>query len=82
MAITSEEIELLCHINMEYFYLGTLISSDNIDTIEDVEKKLRCIKHGEDAVRNAKISEKKKEEFFNYFEKAKDILKGDIERFR
>ena len=80
--ITSEEIEILCRINMEYFYLGSLISSDKILTIEDAKKGLEYIGNGEKAVENAKISDEKKKEFYNYFKKAKRILRHNIEEFK
>ena len=67
---------------MEYLYLVSLISSDRIVTKEDAEKGLIEIEVGENAVKNANISDKKKQEFYDYFRKGREILMNDMERFR
>lgn len=82
MEITSKEIEVLCNINMEYFYLASLISNDNILSIEDAENGLKDIEIAENAVKEANISEDKKKEFYKYFKKGKKILNQDIENFK
>jgi len=82
MEITSEEIELLCKMKMQYFYLASLISSDNILTIKDAEDGLKNIERGEKAVEGANISEERKNEFRDYFKKGREILENDIKRFK
>ena len=67
---------------MEYFYIVSLISSDNILTMEDAERGLKKIENGEKAVEGANISDEKKQEFYKYFKKCKKILKQDINRFK
>lgn len=78
----SEDIEKICELNLEYLYLGALISSDNILTIQDAEEGLKKIEDAEKAVDESSLSAKKKIELKGYFEKAKNILNGDIERFK
>jgi hypothetical protein len=80
--ISKKGIEMLCEAKMEYLYLVSLISSDNILTIEDAEKNLGYIDEGEEAVKEANIPEEKKEEFYKYFASGRNILKQDIERFK
>lgn len=80
--MTSEAIEQLCQNKLEYLYLVSLISSDRIVTKEDAEKGLIEIEVGENAVKNANISDKKKQEFYDYFRKGREILMNDMERFR
>jgi molecular chaperone DnaK (HSP70) len=74
-------IDAICGGKLEYLFLASLISSDNILTTEDAKKSLKYIDKVEKALEDATISEEKKEEFKNYIEKGRDILKKDIERF-
>lgn len=82
MEISSKIIEEICEGGMEYLFLVSLISSDNILTVEDAENGLKYIEESEKAVKNANIPNKKKEEFNTFFGKARNILKGDIKRFK
>ena len=82
MEISSKIIEEICEGGMEYLFLASLISSDNILTVEDAENGLKNIEKSEKAVKDANIPNKKKEEFNTFFEKARNILKGDIKRFK
>ena len=74
-------IDAICESKLEYLFLASLISSDNILTTEDAKKSLKYIDSVEKALEDATITEEKKEEFRNYIEKGRDILKKDIERF-
>ena len=82
IALTKKEIETLCKINMEYFYLASLVSADNIITMKDAEEALEIVKLNEVTVNEADIPEEKKNEFFKYFEEAKEIFNSDIRRFK
>lgn len=74
-------IDAICESKLEYLFLASLISSDNILTTEDANKSLKYIDKVEKALGDATITDEKKEEFRNYIEKGRDILKKDIERF-
>lgn len=80
--LRGSDIDLICRSGLEYMFLVSLISSDNIKTIEDAEKSLKFIDEVEDAVKNAPISDNKKAEFNEYITKGRGILNGDIERFK
>ena len=81
MKITKEIIETICESKMEYIFLASLISSDNILTIEDAEKSLQEIDDAENAVKESNLSDEKKDEFRDFFRKGREILKSDIEIF-
>ena len=74
-------IDAICESKLEYLFLASLISSDNILATKDAKKFLKYIDSVEKALEDATITEEKKEEFRNYIEKGRDILKKDIERF-
>ena len=74
-------IDAICESKLEYLFLASLISSDNILTTEDAKKSLKYIDNIEKALEDATISDEKKEEFRNYIEKGRNILNKDIERF-
>ena len=77
-----EDIEKICELNLEYLYLGSLISSDNIMTIQDAEEGLKKIEGTEKAVDESSLSAKKKMELKGFLERGRNILNGDIERFK
>lgn len=81
MKITGKEIDIICHNKMEYLFLVSLISSDNILSKEDAENSLKVIDEVEEALKTASISDKKKQEFKDYIEKGRGILNADIEEF-
>lgn len=81
MKISKEIIETICESKMEYIFLASLISSDNILTIEDAEKSLQEIDDAENAVKESNLSDEKKDEFRDFFRKGREILKSDIEIF-
>ncbi len=81
MKISKEIIETICESKMEYIFLASLISSDNILTIEDAEKSLQEIDDAENAVKESNLSDEKKDEFRDFFRKGREILKSDIEFF-
>ena len=74
-------IDAICESKLEYLFLASLISSDNILTTEDAKKSLKYIDSIEKALDDATISDEKKEEFRNYIAKGRSILNKDIERF-
>ena len=74
-------IDAICGGKLEYLFLASLISSDNILTTKDAKKSLKYIDSVEKALEDATISDEKKEEFRNYIEKGRNILNKDIERF-
>lgn len=78
----SKGIELLCENQLEYLFLVSLISSDNILTLEDAENRLKNIDEAEAALKEANVPEKKKKEIEKYLAKGRRILKGDIEEFK
>jgi len=78
----SEDVEKICELNLEYLYLGALISSDNILTIQDAEEGLKKIEDTEKAVDESSLSAKKKMELKGFLERGRNILNGDIERFK
>ena len=67
---------------LEYMFLVSMISSDNILTIEDAEKSLEEIENVEKALPLTSIPNNKKEEFEEYIKKGRKILNADIERFK
>lgn len=80
--LRGSDIEIICKNKMEYLFMVSLISSDNIRTIKDAEESLKFISEVEEALKTAQISEDKKKEFEKYIEKGKNILQADIERFK
>jgi len=81
--ITGTDIDIICrNKEIKYMLLVSLISSDNILTIEDAEKSLSFISQIEKALDTASISDAEKDEIKKYLEKGKSILNADIERFK
>jgi hypothetical protein len=79
--MTGTDIDIICRNKMEYLFLVSLISSDNIKDIKDAERSLVFIDEVEEALKTASIAESKKMEFREYIKKGREILKADIERF-
>lgn len=80
--MTGTDIDLICKNKLEYLFLVSLISSDNIREIKDAERSLEYIDEVEEALKTASIPESKKMEFEEYIKKGRDILNADIERFK
>ena len=80
--ITTDMIEMLVKNKLEYLYLASLISSDRILSVEDAENSLKLIDESEKAVGMANISEEKKKEFYEHFNKGREILLCDIGEFK
>ena len=80
--LRGSDIDLICRNKVEYMFMVSLISSDNIRTLNDAEKSLEFLDDVEKAVKEAPISKEKKEEFEKYIVKGRSILNGDIERFK
>jgi len=81
MKLTGKDIDIICQYNFEYQFMVSLISSDNINSIEDAKKSLDFINEVENALKTASISESKKMEFMKYIKQGKEILNADIENF-
>ena len=79
--MTGTDIDLICRNKLEYMFLVSLISSDNIREKKDAERYLKTIDEDEEALGKASISESKKMEFKEYIKKGREILNADIERF-
>ena len=78
----AEFIDEITGNGLEYMFLVSMISSDNILTIEDAEKSLEEIENVEKALPFTSIPNNKKEEFEEYIKKGREILNADIERFK
>lgn len=76
--ITKEILEQLEAQNMMYFMLGSIISADNNDTEEEIQKNLNTIKEFENALKETDFPEEKKKEYFDYLEKGTAILERDL----
>ena len=79
--MTGTDIDIICRNKMEYLFLVSLISSDNIRDAKDAERSLAYIDEVEEALETASIGESKKMEFREYIKKGREILNADIERF-
>jgi hypothetical protein len=79
--MTGTDIDLICRNKIEYIFLVSLISSDNIRSVKDAERSLAYIDEVEEALKTASIAESKKMEFREYIKKGREILHADIERF-
>jgi hypothetical protein len=79
--MTGTDIDLICRNKVEYLFLVSLISSDNIRSVKDAERSLAYIDEVEEALKSASIGESKKMEFREYIKKGREILHADIERF-
>lgn len=67
---------------LEYLLLTSMISSDNINSIEDAENSLKQINEIERALPHTNIPEDKVEEYKRFIKKGKNILNNDIKRFK
>lgn len=79
--MTGTDIDIICRNKVEYLFLVSLISSDNIRNVKDAERSLAFIDEVEEALKTASIGESKKMEFREYIKKGREILHADIERF-
>lgn len=79
--MTGTDIDIICRNKVEYLFLVSLISSDNIRNVKDAERSLAYIDEVEEALKSASIGESKKMEFREYIKKGREILHADIERF-
>ena len=82
MNITPEALEVVCRNGLEFMLMVSIISSDNIRTVKDVENALSTIDSLETAVETSALNNEKKEWFKEQIKKGKDILNGDIERLK
>lgn len=75
-------LDILKDEQIRYLLLVSLISSDNVLTIEDAEAHLARIDEVEAAVNAGDLSEKLEKEVRKYIKDGRKILKQDIERFK
>ena len=76
--MTKETIEKICESGLEYLFLGSLISSDNNMSKEEIERNLKRFDELEKTVNESDIPEEKKEEFNRYIKKGRTILNDDL----
>lgn len=74
-------LNILKDKSIKYLFLVSLISSDNILSIEDAEKALALIDDVESAINEGDVSDDIKKEVEKYIINGRKILKQDIERF-
>ena len=82
MNISPEALEAICRSGLEYMLMVSIISSDNIITIKDAEEAIDTINSLEKAVEASAIDSEKKEWFNEKIKQGREILDGDIERFK
>lgn len=82
MNISPEALEAICRSGLEYMLMVSIISSDNIITIKDAEEAIDTINSLEKAVKASALDSKKKEWFNEKIKQGREILDGDIERFK
>ena len=82
MNISPEALEAICRNGLEYMLMVSIISSDNIVTIEDAEEAIDTINSLEKAVEASALDSEKKEWFNEKIKQGREILDGDIERFK
>lgn len=75
-----EFVKELCQNGLEYMFLGSLISSDNIITKKDATDMLNHVLDFEQALNESDLDKTKKDELANYILKAKEILNNDISK--
>lgn len=81
MKITDEIISNVLNSENRYFFLVSLISSDNILNKEDVIESLEIVNYINDNIDNFNLSDEIKSEVIKYMNKSKKILDEDIKRF-
>jgi hypothetical protein len=82
MNISPEALEAICRNGLEYMLMVSIISSDNIITIKDAEEAIDTINSLEKAVEASALDSEKKEWFNEKIKQGREILDGDIERFK
>jgi len=82
MNISPEALEAICRNGLEYMLMVSIISSDNIITIKDAEEAIDTINSLEKAVKASALDSEKKEWFNEKIKQGREILDGDIERFK
>jgi hypothetical protein len=75
-----EFVKELCQNGLEYMFIGSLISSDNIITKKDATDMLNHVLDFEQALNESDLDKTKKDELANYILKAKEILNNDISK--
>lgn len=81
MKITDEIISKVLNSENRYFFLTSLISSDNILNKEDAIESLEIVNYINDNIDNFNLTDEIKSEVIKYINKSKKILDKDIKRF-
>ena len=81
MKITDEIISKVLNSENRYFFLASLISSDNILNKEDAIEFLEIVNYINDNIDNFNLTSEIKSEVIKYMNKSKKILDKDIKRF-
>lgn len=77
MKITDEIISKVLNSENRYFFLVSLISSDNILNKEDAIESLEIVNYINDNIDNFDLTSEIKSEVIKYINKAKDILENE-----
>jgi len=64
-----------------WLYFGTLISSDNILTVEDCDRSIELLKQTKKAIPNSEISEEEKKELLQFCDNGIKICEADKNNF-
>ena len=75
-------IEVLHENNTMYFYLGLLISSDNLYTLDDYEKSLTKLYELKNNIDSANINDEQKNKYLTYIDEGINILKQEMKQFK
>ena len=75
-------IEVLHENNTIYFYLGCLISSDNLYTLDDYEKSLTKLYELKNNIDSANINDEQKNKYLTYIDEGINILKQEMKQFK
>jgi len=65
-----------------YMMLGSIISADNVMTIEEAEEGLSFLCLFEQELQNSDKTQEEKDKLLEFVEKGKQILNQDIEHFK
>lgn len=75
-------VEALHNNDMLYLVLGSLISSDSINSKEDAEKSLNSLSMIEKELNSSNIEDTKKSEYKDMIKKCYGVLEEELKRFK
>lgn len=76
-----EFVKDLCDKELEYMFLCSLISADNVNSEKDANDMLNYLAEFEEALNESDVDKTKKDELNHFIKKSRDILNKDIKRF-